>query len=161
MKLGFACKYLNADLQQPYPFKSPTRKRFLSLDQDKRRELLLSCASHNLSQLAHIFSELAQLPRQLRMMRIGSDLLPLFTVPEAQEPYQSLLPDLLPLFAHAGALAKKRISGCRFIRASIRFWLRKRRRWWTGRWWTLSIMRCAPDCWVMAVSFRISRSISI
>lgn len=107
MKLGFACKYLNADLQQPYPFKSPTRKRFLSLDQDKRRELLLSCASHNLSQLAHIFSELAQLPHQLRMMRIGSDLLPLFTVPEAQEPYQSLLPDLLPLFAHAGALAKK------------------------------------------------------
>ncbi|MEI2604311.1 UV damage endonuclease UvsE [Erwinia aphidicola] len=107
MKLGFACKYLNADLQQPYPFKSPTRKRFLSLDQDKRRELLLTCASHNLSQLAHIFSELAQLPRQLRMMRIGSDLLPLFTVPEAQEPYQSLLPDLLPLFARAGALAKK------------------------------------------------------
>jgi UV DNA damage repair endonuclease len=107
MKLGFACKYLNADLQQPYPFKSPTRKRFLSLDQDKRRELLLTCASHNLSQLAHIFSELAQLPHQFRMMRIGSDLLPLFTVPEAQEPYQSLLPDLLPLFAHAGALAKK------------------------------------------------------
>ncbi|MEN4931247.1 UV damage endonuclease UvsE [Erwinia billingiae] len=106
MKLGFACKYLNADLKQPWPFKSPTRKRFLNLDEKKQGQLLFECATHNLAQLSHIFDELAQLPEALRMMRIGSDLLPLFTLPEAGIHYQRLLLQLKPLFSACGERAR-------------------------------------------------------
>jgi UV DNA damage repair endonuclease len=41
------------------------------------------------------------------MMRIGSDLLPLYTIPEATILYQDILPDLYPLFKRCGDLAKK------------------------------------------------------
>lgn len=107
MKLGFACKYLDADGKQHFPFKSTTRTRFLSLPRDEQTALIASLARLNLTNLAGLLETLATQPETLRMMRIGSDLLPLFTVPEAMPLYREFLPDLYPLFERCGALARQ------------------------------------------------------
>jgi UV DNA damage endonuclease len=107
MKLGFACKFLTPDAQQPYPFKSPTRKRFLGLSDEERVKLVYDCATFNLTNLLAVFEQLARLPDALRMMRIGSDLLPLYTVPEAAVVYRECLPDLYALFDACGASARR------------------------------------------------------
>lgn len=107
MKLGFACKYLDSELKQLFPFKATTRKRFLSLNNEERIELIASLAKLNLTNLFLIFEQLAQAPEALRMMRIGSDLLPLYTVPEATTLYNDFLPDLYPLFKKCGDFAKQ------------------------------------------------------
>lgn len=106
MKLGFACKFLNADQKQLFPFKATTRTRFLSLDNESRAALLYTLSKTNLSNLYLIFEQLAQEPADLRMMRIGSDLLPLYTVPEATALYKAFLPELYPLFTACGEFAR-------------------------------------------------------
>lgn len=106
MKLGFACKFLDAEFKQPFPFKSTTRTRFLSLGSEEKTALLRDLSMTNLRHLYLTLAQLATQPPALRMMRIGSDLLPLFTVPEARVRYQALLSDLLPLFRQCGEFAR-------------------------------------------------------
>ena len=106
MKLGFACKYLDAQAKQPFPFKPTTRTRFLSLDREAQASLLAQLATHNLENQLQMLNQLAQLPDALRMMRIGSDLLPLYTVPEATAIYAELMPDLQPLLSRCGDVAR-------------------------------------------------------
>lgn len=106
MKLGFACKYLDAQAKQPFPFKITTRTRFLSLDREAQARLLAQLATHNLDNQLRMLEQLAQQPHALRMMRIGSDLLPLYTVPEATAIYTELMPDLLPLLKRCGEFAR-------------------------------------------------------
>lgn len=106
MKLGFACKYLDAQAKQPFPFKTTTRTRFLSLDREAQASLLAQLATHNLENQLQMLNQLAQLPDALRMMRIGSDLLPLYTVPEATAIYAELMPDLQPLLSRCGDVAR-------------------------------------------------------
>lgn len=106
MKLGFACKFLDAQAKQPFPFKTTTRTRFLSLDRAAQASLLSQLATQNLENQFRMLEQLARLPDALRMMRIGSDLLPLYTVPEATAIYAELMPDLLPLLARCGEFAR-------------------------------------------------------
>lgn len=106
MKLGFACKFLNNEFKQPFPFKSTTRTRFLGLNGDARSALLQTLSITNLTNLYLTLEQLATQPPALRMMRIGSDLLPLYTVPEATHVYQELMRELVPLFARCGELAR-------------------------------------------------------
>ncbi|KHJ66212.1 UV damage repair endonuclease UvdE [Pantoea rodasii] len=106
MKLGFACKFLDAQAKQPFPFKTTTRTRFLSLDRAAQASLLSQLATLNLENQFRMLEQLASLPDALRMMRIGSDLLPLYTVPEATVIYAELMPDLLPLLARCGEFAR-------------------------------------------------------
>lgn len=106
MKLGFACKYLDQQATQPFPFKSTTRTRFLSLDNDARITLLNQLAQNNLQNFYLTLNQLAAQPDALRMMRIGSDLLPLYTVPQATQLYGELLKDLEPLLQRCGELAR-------------------------------------------------------
>ncbi|EIC85053.1 UV DNA damage repair endonuclease UvsE [Serratia sp. M24T3] len=107
MKLGFACKYFDAQQHQPFPFRATTRKRFLSLDNEQRIKLIFEISATNLNNLYLNLKHLATELPALRMMRIGSDLLPLYTVPEAKPLYQSFLADLYPLFARCGEVARE------------------------------------------------------
>ncbi|EOL8986907.1 UV DNA damage repair endonuclease UvsE [Cronobacter dublinensis] len=107
MKLGFACKFLDSGLKQEFPLKSTTRTRFLSLSHEQRLTLLYQLSETNLRNLYSTFEQLAPLPPALRMMRIGSDLLPLFTVPEAGPVYQEFLADLAPQFTRCGEYARE------------------------------------------------------
>ncbi|MEG3133966.1 UV damage endonuclease UvsE [Rouxiella sp. T17] len=106
MKLGFACKFFDADFKQPFPFRATTRTRFLSLGKDERIKLLDEISHANLHNFYLNLEALAELTPDLRMMRIGSDMLPLYTVPEATELYKALLPDLTPLFEKCGEFAR-------------------------------------------------------
>lgn len=106
MKFGFACKYFDREAKQPFPFKSTTRTRFLGMQSEAAATLLIGLARHNLNNLYAMLQQLATLPDALRMMRIGSDLLPLYTVPSATPLYQEALPELTPLFARCGELAR-------------------------------------------------------
>ncbi|WP_130835750.1 UV damage endonuclease UvsE [[Erwinia] mediterraneensis] len=107
MKFGYACKFFNAEGKQPFPFRATTRKRFLSLEGEARTALLYEISQNNLTQLLLNLKALAQQPDALRMMRIGSDLLPLYTVPEATLLYRAFLPDLYPLLAQCGQFARE------------------------------------------------------
>lgn len=107
MKLGFACKYFDAALNQPFPFRATTRKRFLSLGEEERITLLADISVANLNNLYLNLKQLATELPALRMMRIGSDLLPLYTVPEATPLYQTFLADLYPLFKRCGDIARE------------------------------------------------------
>ncbi|ERH62260.1 UV damage repair endonuclease [Pantoea dispersa EGD-AAK13] len=106
MKLGFACKYFDSEAKQPFPFKTTTRTRFLAMERNAAATLLLTLAQNNLQNLSLTLEQLAQQPDALRMMRIGSDLLPLYTVPLATELYGDILPELQPLFSRCGELAR-------------------------------------------------------
>ncbi len=106
MKLGFACKYFDSEAKQPFPFKTTTRRRFLTMERNAAATLLLTLAQNNLQNLSLTLEQLAQQPDALRMMRIGSDLLPLYTVPLATELYGDILPELQPLFSRCGELAR-------------------------------------------------------
>lgn len=106
MKLGFACKYFDSEAKQPFPFKTTTRTRFLAMERNAAATLLLALAQNNLQNLSLTLEQLAQQPDALRMMRIGSDLLPLYTVPLATELYGDILPELQPLFSRCGELAR-------------------------------------------------------
>ncbi|MBV4366693.1 UV damage endonuclease UvsE [Erwinia phyllosphaerae] len=106
MKLGFACKFFNADAKQPFPFRATTRTRFLSLNKEERLRLISEISHNNLNHLYLTLEALQQQPEALRMMRLGSDLLPLYTVPEAGELYEAFLPDLYPLFKKCGDFAR-------------------------------------------------------
>lgn len=107
MKLGFACKYFNDSKQQPFPFRATTRKRFLSLPEAERIKLIVEISEANLNNLYLNLEQLAKENPTLRMMRIGSDLLPLYTVPEAMPLYDAFLTDLYPLFARCGTVARQ------------------------------------------------------
>lgn len=107
MKLGFACKYFNDSKQQPFPFRATTRKRFLSLPEAERIKLIVEISEANLNNLYLNLEQLAKENPTLRMMRIGSDLLPLYTVPEAMPLYDAFLTDLCPLFARCGTVARQ------------------------------------------------------
>lgn len=106
MKLGFACKYFDSEAKQPFPFKTTTRTRFLAMERNAAATLLLTLAQNNLQNLSLTLEQLAQQPDALRMMRIGSDLLPLYTLPLATELYGDILPELQPLFSRCGELAR-------------------------------------------------------
>lgn len=107
MKLGFACKYFNDSKQQPFPFRATTRKRFLNLPEAERIKLIVEISEANLNNLYLNLEQLAKENPTLRMMRIGSDLLPLYTVPEAMPLYDAFLTDLCPLFARCGTVARQ------------------------------------------------------
>ncbi|WAT02240.1 UV DNA damage repair endonuclease UvsE [Rouxiella chamberiensis] len=107
MKLGFACKYFDSNFKQPFPFRATTRTRFLGLEKEERLKLIEEIARANLHNLFLNLTALAEQPKALRMMRIGSDLLPLYTVPEATLLYQAFLPDLTPLFEQCGEFARR------------------------------------------------------
>lgn len=107
MKLGFACKYFDHEAKQPYPFKSTTRKRFLGMETDAAATLLFELARNNLQNLYRTLEQLATEPEALRMMRIGSDLLPLYTVPQATQLYGDMLSDLQPLLQRCGEFARQ------------------------------------------------------
>ncbi|MCP1436893.1 UV DNA damage repair endonuclease [Erwinia persicina] len=78
----------------------------MSLDKAARLALISEISQHNLSNLYLTLEALAKEPEALRMMRLGSDLLPLFTVPEANELYQDYLPELHSALAKCGDFAR-------------------------------------------------------
>lgn len=83
MKIGFACKIMNNDGTKEWienhNLKSTTvssMNRLNRIEQEKKLNFLLN---HNMKAFGSMLNYVSQMPEGLRMMRIGSDLLPLYT----------------------------------------------------------------------------------
>jgi len=90
MKIGFACKYLDSDqtqkkkileeLQRPLNNRSTTVK-WLNEHKDQAEGKLLDLANHNIEAVGRLIEYVGSLPEDLRMVRLGSDILPVYTEP--------------------------------------------------------------------------------
>jgi UV damage endonuclease UvdE len=88
-RIGFACKYIDPrvnlspkhrrEAELPLNFRSTTVKHMRTLSESDQRAKLHDIVNHNLNALRKQIEYLGGLPKSLRMMRIGSDILPLYT----------------------------------------------------------------------------------
>lgn len=98
-RIGFACKYvderqqlsnkLRKDIEQKYNFKTTTVKHLKSLNNQKQYDKLFDLIRHNMYAFSGQLEYLNRLSPNLRMMRIGSDILPLYSHPEFSWFYDS------------------------------------------------------------------------
>jgi UV DNA damage repair endonuclease len=81
-KIGFCCKYIDAaEKSVPQYNTKTTTMKWLRDNRDLAHSRLWSIAEHNAKSTFDIVSLVATWPEPLRMMRIGSDLLPGYTEP--------------------------------------------------------------------------------
>lgn len=104
MKFGFACHYLSPEGHQLYPFRTTTKTSFL---RDPTPERLYELSRHNLKSLLSILRAISTQEPHLRMFRIGSELLPLYTLPEATPIHREIFPDIARGFTLAGQIARE------------------------------------------------------
>lgn len=109
MRLGFACKLIDQQGKQPYANKSLSYAHFSKLSAPEQHEKVLAIVHHNLTSLISMIEYVGHLRRDLRMFRITSELLPLYTHPMVFHIY--MRHDIAKLaermLAEAGALARK------------------------------------------------------
>lgn len=92
MKIGFCCKLVRANLCTLFEnveeanFKTTTVK-WITDNRNQASEKLLSIVKHNLQATRSLVSVVAKLPENQRMVRLGSDLLPLYTHSSAHDFY--------------------------------------------------------------------------
>ena len=101
-RIGFCCKYMHHDqslpkkqleeLQRPLNFKSTTIAWLNRQTRDVAEQRLWDIMEHNLAATKNLVEYVASLPENLRMVRIGSDLLPAYT--ESNWSYYWRLPDV-------------------------------------------------------------------
>lgn len=88
-KIGFACKYMHADrtlsakdletVERQYNTKTTTAKWLSSVDINDSYAKLFMVVEHNLASQLKLLEYVNTLPEQLRMVRLSSDLLPLYS----------------------------------------------------------------------------------
>lgn len=110
MKYGFACKLIDNKGKQPFPNRSISYKHFAPLTDEDQRLKLIEIATHNLTMLLAMVHYVGRLRMDLRMFRITSELLPLYTHPKVsalyQEPHIRSL--IEPMLAACGRSARTR-----------------------------------------------------
>lgn len=87
MRFGFACKLLDANNKQPFTNKSLSYKHFSALSAADQHTKLLDVVTHNLTSLLDMIKYVGRLRTDLRMFRITSELLPLYTHPKVFHMY--------------------------------------------------------------------------
>jgi UV DNA damage endonuclease len=89
-RLGFACKYIDRpdqinNIKSTDAVKalntSTTTVRWLNEHRDQAEDRLWSLAKHNIEAARRLVERVGSLDEQLRMVRLGSDLLPVYTEP--------------------------------------------------------------------------------
>lgn len=108
MRFGFACKLLDDEGKQPYTNKSLSYAHFSKLSTYEQHDKLLAVVSHNLYSLLTMIKHVGRLRTDMRMFRITSELLPLYTHPMVSLMY--LRHDILKLtdtmLAQCGKVAR-------------------------------------------------------
>ncbi|QYW03252.1 hypothetical protein pEaSNUABM13_00293 [Erwinia phage pEa_SNUABM_13] len=109
MRFGFACKLLDDNGKQPYTNKSLSYAHFSKLSQTEQQEKLVLVVTHNLTSLLEMIRHVGRLRTDLRMFRITSELLPLFTHPMVTRMYlQTHMTKLTDtMLATCGAAARR------------------------------------------------------
>ncbi|MFJ4345655.1 UV DNA damage repair endonuclease UvsE [Pseudomonas sp. NPDC089401] len=118
-RLGFACMYRHPDrnlsakaletTERPFNPRTTTLRWLSSATKEAARAKLLELVQHNLDAQLRLLAYVSELPPMLRMLRLSSDLLPLYSHPEVAPLYldtefQALMAER---FAAIGALARE------------------------------------------------------
>ena len=117
-RIGFACKYMHPDqtqkkklleeIQRPLNTRSTTVQWLNRQTRDVAEERLWDIMVHNIQSYYNLIEYVGSLPHELRMVRLGSDVLPVYT--ERSWSYYWRLPDVQRYceqeFAKVGALAR-------------------------------------------------------
>ena len=119
-RIGFACKYMHPDqtqkkklleeIQRPLNTKSTTVQWLNRQTRDVAEQRLWDIMVHNIQSFYNLIEYVGSLPHELRMVRLGSDVLPVYTEPTWS--YYWKRSDVVSYceshFARVGALAKER-----------------------------------------------------
>ena len=91
MRIGFACKYLHHDqsqkkklleeIQRPLNTRSTTVAWLNRQTKEVAEERLWDIMVHNIQSFKNLIEYVGGLPNELRMVRLGSDVLPVYTEP--------------------------------------------------------------------------------
>jgi len=91
MRIGFACKYLHPDqtqkkklleeIQRPLNSRCTTVQWLNRQSREVAEERLWDLMTHNIQAFENLVSYVGRLPNELRMVRLSSDCLPLYTEP--------------------------------------------------------------------------------
>lgn len=109
-RIGYACKTTFPDDKERTAqcnFKSTTLSHLQRLDTESRTDKLARIAAHNIDALALVFAHLRTLPVEQRMFRIGSDFLPMWDHPIAQEFYTSSRGSMEAMLSSLGNCARR------------------------------------------------------
>lgn len=101
MRVGFACKYIHdhhnylskkqiKTIEQQYNFRTTTVKKLKTLTNEQQYNLLYNIVKHNCNALHALINYLSKKQKLEKMMRIGSDICPMFTHPEFKWFYNDL-----------------------------------------------------------------------
>ena len=118
-RIGFACKYMHPDqtqkkkvleeIQRPLNTKSTTVQWLNRQTRDVAEQRLWDIMVHNIQAYYNLIEYVGSLPNELRMVRLGSDVLPVYT--QSDWRYYWQLPSVVSYcekhFARVGALAKE------------------------------------------------------
>ena len=90
-RIGFACKYMHPDqtqkkklleeIQRPLNTRSTTVQWLNRQTRDVAEERLWDIMVHNIASYGRLIEYVGSLPSELRMVRLGSDVLPVYTEP--------------------------------------------------------------------------------
>ena len=90
-RIGFACKYMHPDqtqkkklleeVQRPLNTRSTTVRWLNNQTRDVAEERLWDLMVHNIASYKRLIEYVGSLPPELRMVRLGSDVLPVYTEP--------------------------------------------------------------------------------
>ena len=117
-RIGFACKYMHPDqtqkkklleeIQRPLNTRSTTVQWLNRQTRDVAEERLWDIMVHNIQSYYNLIEYVGGLPNELRMVRLGSDVLPVYT--QSDWCYYWKLPSVVSYcekhFARVGALAR-------------------------------------------------------
>jgi UV DNA damage repair endonuclease len=91
-RIGFACKYMHPDqsqkkklleeIQRPLNTKSTTVQWLNRQTRDVAEQRLWDIMVHNIQSYYKLIEYVGSLPHELRMVRLGSDVLPVYTQPD-------------------------------------------------------------------------------
>jgi UV DNA damage repair endonuclease len=117
-RIGFACKYMHPDqsqkkklleeIQRPLNTRATTVQWLNRQSRDDAEQRLWELMEHNIQSYYNLIEYVGSLPHELRMVRLGSDVLPVYTEPTWC--YYWKLPSVVEYcekhFARVGALAR-------------------------------------------------------
>ena len=117
-RIGFACKYMHPDqsqkkklleeIQRPLNTRSTTVQWLNRQTKAEAEQRLWELMEHNIQSYYNLIEYVGSLPHELRMVRLGSDVLPVYT--QRDWCYYWKLPDVVAYcekhFARVGALAR-------------------------------------------------------
>ena len=90
-RIGFACKYMHPDqtqkkklleeIQRPLNTRSTTVQWLNRQTKEVAEQRLWDIMEHNIKSYGNLIEYVGSLPNELRMVRLGSDVLPVYTEP--------------------------------------------------------------------------------